>query len=149
MSRERPGRRVPKSTDEVREKLDGVIGAFARGDISSWATPLGATLADAARWLGVLWNSTVAVPPDLRLAIAPHIGCAADDVSTYSRLVRRMMRALPAALAAGNAASGRGSSALLDDLLGHPNVVLSRASTHDGRGRRHVTPPATGRSRSS
>ncbi len=140
MGSEQPIRRLPKNAIEVRERIGGALSAFARGEVGHWAVPIGGTLADAARSLGMLWSSGDPVPPDLRATIAPHLGCAPDDVATYSRLVRRLMRALPRAYGAGPGASTSGADPLLDDLLGNPRVVLTRAVTHDGRGKRHHAP---------
>jgi hypothetical protein len=135
-------RYVPKNANELRDKLSSAILTHARGDGPHWARALGASLPDAARSLGVLWNCDDPVPDEVRAQTARELACDPALLATYSRLVRRLMRELPRAFASRNddGALRNGEDALLDDLLTHPNVALERAARRDGRGRRHVRP---------
>ncbi len=130
--------RAPKGAAQARARIDAALSAFARGDIAHWAPPLGDNLTSAARRLGRLWSPPLPVAPELRAAMAPHLTCAAGDLTTYARLVRRLMRALPAAFAAEARVRAPGSDRLLDELLGNSHVALVHAAASDGRGRRHL-----------
>jgi hypothetical protein len=93
--REGPSPRRRASVAEVMALVDEVPRTAADGSSAAWARCFGASLAEAARTLSVLFPCAEVVPLAMRSALAQTLGADPAAIATYAQLSRLLVRRLP------------------------------------------------------